>query len=100
MSHITDDTLTTISTSELGTAFGGSSDPGDDYVKTLKADLIRQGKHEHGAVDAARKHHWMHAAGETLRATVDGLKTGEDAGKPLKPYWHLAKDAIGLFGKK
>ena len=97
MSHLVSE-LTTIAADDLRAVAGGSSDPGDDYVKQLKGDLYTQGKHEHGAVDAARSGNWLHAGGETLRAGVDGLKTGEDSAAPLKPVWNFVKDAAGIFG--
>jgi hypothetical protein len=98
MSHLVS-ALTSIAADDLRAVAGGASrDPGDDYVKQLKSDLTIQGSHEHGAVDAARSGNWLHAGGETLRAGVDGLKTGEDSAAPLKPVWNFVKDAAGIFG--
>jgi hypothetical protein len=94
-----DTVLSTITTADLHAVTGGSNDPGNDYVSTLKKDLLRTGKHEVNAVNAARNGNWIHAGGEAIRTAVDSLDTAKHAVKPLEPIWNLAKDILSVAKK-
>jgi hypothetical protein len=97
MSTHLDTDFSPIATADLSIVTGGSSDPGNDYVTTLKSDLIRQGGHTLNAIDAAQKGNWMHAGGEALRTGVDMLETVKDGVKPLAPFWDFTKDAVSTI---
>jgi hypothetical protein len=93
-----DSILSTLSSSQLVAVAGGKGDPGVAYTHRIGADLRMQGRHEHAAVNAARKHHWYHAGVEAVRAAYDEGHTISDAVRPLKGAWGVAKDAAGIVG--